>query len=81
MPPLLSLCLACALLAVASQVLAAQLDEANGSVTPMCVWARNGSVGLWWNSKVPLYSPAPAAAYATPYALCAPVPWPPWLVS
>jgi hypothetical protein len=36
-------------------------------------------VGVWWTS--PLYSPAPAAAYATPYALCAPVLWPPWLVS
>lgn len=35
--------------------------------------------GVWWTS--PLYSPAPATAYATSYALCAPVPWPPWLVS
>lgn len=71
--PLLSLCLACALLAAASQVLAAQLDEASGFVTPMCVWARNGRVGLWWNSNVP---PGRAFARAHRYnAVCVALPW------
>lgn len=71
--PILSLCLACALLAAASQVLAAQLDEAHGYVTPMCAWARHGSVGLWWNSSVP---PSRAFARAPRYnAVCVALPW------
>jgi len=71
--PLFSLCLACALLAGASQVLAAQLDETHGYVTPMCVWARHGSVGLWWNSSVP---PGRAFARAHRYnAVCVALPW------
>lgn len=71
--PLLSLCLACALLAGASQVLAVQLDDTHGYVTPMCVWARNGSLGLWWNSNVP-----PGRAFARAYrynAVCIALPW------
>jgi hypothetical protein len=35
--------------------------------------------GIWWTS--PIYSPAPAQAYSTPYALCGSVPWPPNLVT
>jgi hypothetical protein len=71
--PVVSLCLACALLAGASQVLAAQLDEPLGYVTPMCAWARNGSVGLWWNSNVP---PGRAFARAHRYnAVCVALPW------
>jgi hypothetical protein len=34
--------------------------------------------GVWWTS--PTSSAAPAVAYATQYALCAEVLWPPWLV-
>jgi hypothetical protein len=75
--PLATMCLACTALASVSQVFAARLDQATGAVTPMCAWARNGSLGLWWSARVP---PARAFANAHRYnAVCLALPWSPHL--
>ena len=71
--PLLACCLASTASAVASQVIAARIDRATAGLTPMCVWARNGQVGLWWNVSI---SPARAFANAHHYnAMCVALPW------
>jgi hypothetical protein len=71
--PLLACCLASAASTVASQVIAARLDRAVAGLTPMCVWARHGQVGLWWNTGI---SPARAFANAHRYnAVCVALPW------
>lgn len=72
--PVMSLCLACALLAAVSQTLAA--ERAYGALkhmTPLCVWVRHGSVGLWWNANV---TPRAAAWLSPRYnAVCVALPW------
>lgn len=48
-------------------------ERANGRLTAMCAWARNGQVGLWWNANL-----GPARALRNHYrqqALCWVVPW------
>ncbi|MGQ0601636.1 MAG: hypothetical protein ACT4QE_08075 [Anaerolineales bacterium] len=71
--PLLACCLASTGLAMASQVVAARIDRATAGLTPMCVWARSGQVGLWWNTSI---SPARAFANAPRYnAVCVALPW------
>jgi len=75
------ICLACLSSSLLAAFLYVELPQRGWNKVEACVGLSVGRTraGIWWTS--PLYSPAPAAAYATPYALCAPTPWPPWLVS
>lgn len=71
--PLLACCLASTTSVVASQVVASRIDRATAGLTPMCAWARNGQVGLWWNASI---SPARAFTNAHRYnAVCVALPW------
>jgi hypothetical protein len=73
MIPMLACCLAGMALVIGSQVAAASVEQANGFLTPMCLWARNGQVGLWWNTSI---SPARAFSNAHRYnAVCVALPW------
>ena len=73
----LALCLGCSALPVAAQAWLAQANTPSEFATPMCVFARRGQVGLWWNVNVP---PARAFAVAPRYnALCVVAPWSPVL--
>lgn len=74
---LVSMCLACALMACAVQLWLPPPDNPSDSVVALCAWSRNGSVGLWWNANRP---PARVFARASHYnARCALVPWSPSL--
>lgn len=70
-------------LALAASVLACGLwfvpqtplvpERANGRLTAMCAWARNGQMGLWWNANL-----GPARALRNHYrqqSVCWVVPW------
>jgi hypothetical protein len=71
--PIVALCLACALSALASQVIAARLTRPIVNVTPMCAWARGGRAGLWWSTNV---APGRAFANSPRYnAVCLAIPW------
>ena len=68
-----SMCLACSLIACAVQALVPPPDKASDSIIALCAWSRNGSAGLWWNANRP---PAGVFARAPNHnARCAFVPW------
>jgi hypothetical protein len=75
--PVLGSCFAWFGLVAVAQVAASRVEDPRGSVIPVCVWARNSRVGLWWNSSV---TPARAFANSRRYnAVCLAVPWSDWL--
>lgn len=75
--PLAGLWLACVLSFVASQAAAAQLTRPHPYLNTLCVWARNGQAGLWWNNSL---SPSRIFGNARRYnAVCVALPWAPSL--
>lgn len=73
------MCLMVSVLAVWAYV---ELPQRGWNKVEACVGqavARTGRVGVWWTS--PIYSPAPAIAHASQYAVCGTVPWPPWMIT
>lgn len=70
------LLLACAVPTVLTVAAGSQSSiQSNGpmSVIPMCAWARNGTVGLWWNSSI---TASRVVSSSQRYnALCIAMPW------
>ncbi len=80
----LAACLACLALACTAPSLLAVGGGRHGpaaagglKVVPLCAWARNGRVGLWWNVYV---QPAAPLMRSQRYnAVCVAAPWVPGL--
>jgi hypothetical protein len=77
----LIVCLTCLLAACTVPMLSALPPKtaraAALDIVPLCAWARNGRVGLWWNAHI---TPSSPASYSHRYhALCVAAPWPPIL--
>jgi len=74
------LCFACLLVTCAMPTIiayaagsAATADSGPVDIIPMCAWARQGAVGLWWNTGV---TPTRAFSNSRRYnAVCVAVPW------
>ena len=77
-------CLACLALACFTPILLAASTEAVehtglAHVMPLCVWARGGNVGLWWNAFV---APRGGFTYSKRHnAVCLAMLWSPSLPS